>query len=66
MIILDNENKIVRLTDKDKKNYIEMKTEDGQMTLKAASKLTIMVGDNIKLILNGESAPEDRGREPEH
>jgi uncharacterized protein involved in type VI secretion and phage assembly len=55
MIILDNENKIVRLTDKDKKNYIEMKTEDGQMTLKAASKLTIMVGDNIKLILNGES-----------
>lgn len=54
-IILDNENNVIRLSDKDKKNIIEMKTQDGAMTLKAGSKLTIQVGDTIKLTLNGES-----------
>jgi uncharacterized protein involved in type VI secretion and phage assembly len=52
---MDNENKLIRITDKDKANSIEMKTEDGQMTIKAASRLTIRVGDNVTLTLNGES-----------
>ncbi|MPM32723.1 hypothetical protein SDC9_79288 [bioreactor metagenome] len=54
-VLLDNENKVIRITDKDKANLIEMKTEDGAMTVKAASKLTIQVGDSIKIILNGSS-----------
>jgi uncharacterized protein involved in type VI secretion and phage assembly len=53
--LLDNENKIIRLTNKEKTNYIEMKTEDGEMTVKTGSKLTIMVGDSIKIIMNGAS-----------
>ena len=54
-LLFDNENKIIRLTDKDKANMIELKTEDGNMTIKAASKLTIKVGDTVTLTLNGES-----------
>jgi uncharacterized protein involved in type VI secretion and phage assembly len=54
-LLLDNENKLIRLTDKEKANLIEIKTEDGQMKIKAKSRLTIEVGDKVKLILNGES-----------
>ena len=54
-ILLDNENKVIRITDKEKSDMIELKTEDGQMTIKASSKLKIMVGDTITLNLNGES-----------
>jgi uncharacterized protein involved in type VI secretion and phage assembly len=53
--ILDNENKLMRLTDKDKGNQIEMKTGDGTIFIKAASKLTIQVGDTVKVIMNGEN-----------
>jgi uncharacterized protein involved in type VI secretion and phage assembly len=52
---LDNDKKIMLLTDKDGKNKIEMKTESGQMTILAEKKLTIQVGDNIKLIMNGSN-----------
>ena len=54
-LLMDNENKVIRVTDKDKRNCIELKTEDGEMTVKAASRLTIQVGDTIKIICNGES-----------
>ncbi|MCL1806968.1 MAG: phage baseplate assembly protein V [Oscillospiraceae bacterium] len=54
-LLLDNENKLIRLTDKEKNNSIEIKTEDGAMTVKAASKLTVKVGDSITITLNGES-----------
>lgn len=52
-IVLDNENKKILITDKEGKNKIQMKTEDGQMEIIASQKLTIKVGDNIKLIMNG-------------
>jgi uncharacterized protein involved in type VI secretion and phage assembly len=54
-LLLDNENKLMRLTDKAKENMIEIKTESGQMTIKAKSRLTIEVGDKIKFVFNGES-----------
>ena len=56
-ILMDNENKKVRVEDKAKQNFIEMTTQQdaGTITIQAKSKLTIQVGDTIKLILNGES-----------
>ncbi|MDR1246496.1 MAG: phage baseplate assembly protein V [Clostridiales Family XIII bacterium] len=54
-LLLDNENKLIRLTDKAKENMLEIKTESGQMTIKAKSRLTIEVGDRIKMTFNGES-----------
>ena len=52
---LDNEKKTILLSDKDGNNKIEMKTEDGQMTILAEKKLTVKVGDNIKLFMNGSN-----------
>lgn len=54
-IELDNEKHTVQISDKEGKNRITMKTEAGQMELLAEKKLTIQVGDNIQMILNGSS-----------
>lgn len=53
-LLLDNENSVIRITDKAKENFIEMKTEDGQMNIVVKSKIKIMVGDSIQITLNGE------------
>lgn len=53
--VLDNEKKQILLTDKEGKNQIELKTEQGQTLIKAEKKLTIQVGDSIELTLNGSS-----------
>ncbi|MDR0853281.1 MAG: phage baseplate assembly protein V [Clostridiales Family XIII bacterium] len=55
MLKLDNENSRIELTDKKGENSIKMRTEDGVIDIKAKSKLTIKVGDKIKLTMNGES-----------
>ena len=52
---LDNEKKKILISDKDGNNKIEMKTENGQMEIIAAQKLTIKVGDNIKVFMNGSN-----------
>jgi uncharacterized protein involved in type VI secretion and phage assembly len=52
---LDNENSKIELTDKKGENSIKMRTQDGVIDIKAKSKLTIRVGDKIKLTMNGES-----------
>ena len=52
---LDNEKKKMLLSDKDGKNKIEILTEKGQMTVLAAQKLTLKVGDNIELYMNGSN-----------
>ena len=49
------EKKLILISDKEGKNKIEMKTEGGQMTVLAEKKLTIKVGDNIKLFMNGSN-----------
>lgn len=54
-IQMDNERKTITVTDKEKKNQLVMDTDQGNMTIKAGSRLTIQVGDTIKLTLNGES-----------
>ncbi|MDR1321806.1 MAG: phage baseplate assembly protein V [Gracilibacteraceae bacterium] len=53
--LLDNENKVMRLSDKAKENMIEIQTESGQMKIKVKSRLTLEVGDRVKIVLNGES-----------
>jgi hypothetical protein len=52
---LHNENGLIELTDKEGKNSIRMKTVDGTMNIKAKSRVTIEVGDGIKVIMNGET-----------
>ena len=52
---LDNEKKKILISDKEGENKIEMKTENGQMEIVAKQKLTIKVGDNIKMIMNGSN-----------
>ena len=52
---LDNEKKKILISDKDGNNKIEIKTENGQMEILAKQKLTIKVGDNIKLFMNGSN-----------
>ncbi|MBQ9633345.1 MAG: hypothetical protein IJV04_10630 [Lachnospiraceae bacterium] len=54
-LTLDNEKKKITLQDKDKNAMIEMSTLRGNITIKAASKLTINVGENISVTMNGES-----------
>jgi uncharacterized protein involved in type VI secretion and phage assembly len=54
-LLLDNEKKLIRLTDKDNENMLEIMTENGQMKIKAKSRLTIEVGDGVKMVFNGES-----------
>ncbi len=52
---LDNEKKKILISDKEGENKIEIKTENGQMEIFAKQKLTIKVGDNIKLFMNGSN-----------
>ncbi|MBQ1527430.1 MAG: hypothetical protein IIZ75_09865 [Lachnospiraceae bacterium] len=56
-LILDNEKKMIELSDKDKKNFVRMSTDEGKghIEITAAKKLTIKVGDTISFILNGET-----------
>lgn len=54
-ILLDNENNKIVVKDKENENFIEMKTETGHMRIKADKKLTIEVGENITLTMNGNN-----------
>lgn len=54
-IELDNEKNKITISDKDKKNAIIIKTEDGKMEVTAEKKLTVKVGDSIEVTMNGEN-----------
>jgi len=56
-IFIDNEKKLIEITDKESKNYVKLETDEnkGHIQIKAAKKLTIEVGDNLSMIMNGES-----------
>lgn len=56
-LVLDNESGVIRASDKKKENFIELKTGEGagELRIKVKNRLTIEVGDNIKLILSGET-----------
>lgn len=54
-ITLDNEKKLIEIKDKDENAQVRMKTETGDVLIKAAKKLTIKAGDNITMVLNGDN-----------
>lgn len=54
-MILDNAGKKIVIQDKEKNCMIELSTEQGNIKIKAEKKLTITVGDSIKVDMNGES-----------
>ena len=54
-IVLDNDKKDILISDEKGENAIEMKTENGKMSVKAKSNLEIEVGDNVKITINGSS-----------
>ena len=54
-ITLDDGKNLIQLVDDDKNCNIEMKTMDGTINVKAAHKMNITVGDNIKITMNGDS-----------
>lgn len=54
-LILDNEKNKITLSDKEEKNKLTINSQTGTIELNAENKLSIKVGDNLKLIMNGES-----------
>ncbi len=56
-IVLNNEKKFIEISDKEANNYIKINTdpEKGNIDIKTSKKLTVNVGDNISLIMNGET-----------
>ena len=60
-LVLNNEKKLIELSDKDGKNYVKLNTDEekGLIEVKAEKKLTVTVGDSITLTLNGENGTID-------
>ena len=56
-IVLNNEKKMIEISDKDGKNFIKLNTdpEKGKIEIQADKKLTIKVGDSISVNMNGET-----------
>ena len=54
-ITLDNKKHTITITDQAGENQIMMNTTNGQMEITAKTKLTIKVGENITLTMNGSS-----------
>lgn len=54
-VLLDNEKNKIVIKDKENKNFIEMKTQTGDMQIQADAKLVIKVGENIELTMNGNN-----------
>ncbi len=52
-ITMDNEKHSILITDKDKNARIEMNTQNGRIAVNALEKMTINVGENIAVVLNG-------------
>lgn len=53
--LLDNENQKMVLTDKENNCHLEMGTKDGSIQLTASKSLTIKVGSNIQITMNGNN-----------
>ena len=54
-VILDNEKEKITISDKDEKNKLVINSGTGNVDINASSKLTIKVGENLQLIMNGDS-----------
>lgn len=56
-MIFDNEKKMMEIADKEKNNFLRFSTdqEKGHIEVTAAKKITVKVGDNITLTMNGDT-----------
>ncbi|MCR5411080.1 MAG: phage baseplate assembly protein V [Lachnospiraceae bacterium] len=56
-LIFDNEKKMMEISDKDKKNFMRFSTDEekGHIEVTAAKKITVKVGDDISLTMNGDT-----------
>ena len=54
-IMLNDEKQLISIKDKEGNCDIEMKTKEGEMVVNANKKLTLTVGDSIKVTMSGES-----------
>lgn len=54
-LILDNAKAAILLEDEKGKNGIEIGSDTGNIKIKAEHKLTLTVGDNIEMIMNGDT-----------
>ena len=56
-MIFDNEKKMMEIADKEKKNFLRFSTDEekGHIEITAAKKITVKVGDNISLTMNGDT-----------
>ncbi len=56
-LIMDNEKKMMEVADKEKKNFLRFSTDEekGHIEITAAKKITVKVGDDISLTMNGET-----------
>ncbi len=52
-VLLDNEKKQIEIKNKSNDSHLLMKTEDGTIEAKTTSKMTLAVGDNCKVVLDG-------------
>ncbi len=54
-MVMDNEKKQILVQDKEGNCKLQMGTEKGEISIHAAKKLTITVGDSITITMNGDS-----------
>ena len=56
-IVLDNEKKVIEVKDKEATNFVRMSTDEnkGHIEITAAKKMTIKVGENISVVMNGDT-----------
>ncbi len=56
-IVLDNEKKTIEVSDKESKNFIRLSTDEnkGHIEVTAAKKMTVKVGENISVVMNGDT-----------
>ncbi|WP_251390584.1 phage baseplate assembly protein V [Mediterraneibacter agrestimuris] len=55
MLLLDNENDTIEISDKKGNSQIKMNVEEGSIVIRADKKITLQAGDSAKLVLNGEN-----------
>ncbi|MDR1797878.1 MAG: phage baseplate assembly protein V [Clostridiales Family XIII bacterium] len=54
-LLMDNDKGLIELRDQKGENAVVIKSKNGQMSVKAKSRLEILVGDGIKITMNGET-----------
>lgn len=58
-IIIDDENDVINISDKSGKNFIKINIKDGEITVKCEKKISLEVGGDTKIIMDGTSKSID-------